>query len=148
MIPNLSEYTQYVCGFLFNDERDHVALVLKNRPAFQKGKLNGIGGHVEPGEHQDAAMVREFEEETGVCITTWKHYSTIVNHNKKYIVYFYKAFHSEAIKAVKTTTDEEICTVPVSIIHTPATMSNLVWLVALAFDDTVQEAVIIDSGNN
>jgi len=40
--------TKYVCGFLFDMAFKHVALINKVRPDWQKGKLNGIGGKVEP----------------------------------------------------------------------------------------------------
>jgi 8-oxo-dGTP pyrophosphatase MutT (NUDIX family) len=48
------------------DNGDAKLLVLKNRPEWQAGRLNLIGGKVEPGEtHEDAAR-RELLEETGL----------------------------------------------------------------------------------
>jgi len=41
-------------------------LVLKDRPAWQKGRLNLVGGKVEPGETCLHAAMREFHEETGM----------------------------------------------------------------------------------
>jgi len=61
----------YVAGFLFRDNQTQVALVCKQKPAWQHGKLNAIGGKVEPGETEYAAMVREFKEEAGMEITDW-----------------------------------------------------------------------------
>lgn len=40
-------------------------LVLKNKPAWQKGRLNLVGGKVEPGETPQQAAKRELAEETG-----------------------------------------------------------------------------------
>ena len=37
--------TGYACGFLFSDDRRHVVLIRKRRPAWQAGKLNGVGGN-------------------------------------------------------------------------------------------------------
>ncbi len=62
---------KYVAGFLFRRDRAEVTLVRKEKPEWQKGKLNGIGGKVEPGETEYAAMVREFREETGAEILDW-----------------------------------------------------------------------------
>ncbi len=60
--------TEYVAGFMFRRSNSEVALVRKNKPDWQRGKLNGIGGKVEEsdcGPHE--AMAREFLEETGVA---------------------------------------------------------------------------------
>lgn len=54
---------RYVVGFLFTSDESEVVLLRKNRPAWQAGKLNGMGGHVEPGESYAAAMDREAAEE-------------------------------------------------------------------------------------
>ncbi len=62
---------RYVAGFLFREDQTEVALVRKKTPEWQAGKLNGIGGKVEPGETEYAAMVREFKEETGLPILGW-----------------------------------------------------------------------------
>lgn len=55
----------YVLGFCFNAALNKVVLIRKNRPQWQAGKLNGVGGHVEPWELPLGAMVREFREESG-----------------------------------------------------------------------------------
>lgn len=56
--------TVYTCAFAFSGE--HVLLLRKDTPSWQKGKLNGIGGKVEQGESIHTATVREFQEETGL----------------------------------------------------------------------------------
>lgn len=68
----------YVLGFVFSEHKKMVLLIEKKRPAWQAGKLNGIGGKVEPGESPLAAMVREAREETGLEITDWRHYATML----------------------------------------------------------------------
>lgn len=55
---------RYVLGFLFSEDGSRVLLIWKNRPAWQAGKLNGIGGKIEDGEQPLDAMKREFVEET------------------------------------------------------------------------------------
>lgn len=67
---------RYVAGFLF-DDRGYVALINKRRPEWQRGKLNGIGGHIEKDESSENAMVREFKEETGLAVFHWKHFATV-----------------------------------------------------------------------
>lgn len=55
-------------GFLFSPDLAKVALIRKASPAWQAGKLNGIGGKAEPGETSLDAMSREFREEAGLDI--------------------------------------------------------------------------------
>jgi len=58
----------YVAGIMFDLVTKEVALIRKNKPVWQAGKLNAIGGKIEAGETPHAAMVREFREETD-CAT-------------------------------------------------------------------------------
>lgn len=59
--------TEYVLGFAF-DTRPvrRVLLIQKEKPDWQAGKMNGIGGKIEPGENDVCAMAREFREECGI----------------------------------------------------------------------------------
>lgn len=59
--------TAYVVGFAF-DHMNKVWLIRKNKPEWQAGKLNGIGGRIEMGETSRQAMSREFHEEAGVLV--------------------------------------------------------------------------------
>lgn len=61
----------YVLGLAFTKTGNQMVTVLKNRPAHQAGKINGVGGKIEPVDNTlfnpiVSAMVREFEEETGI----------------------------------------------------------------------------------
>lgn len=123
---------KYVAGFLFSDFGANVALVRKNRPEWQAGLLNAIGGKIEEGEKPDDAMVREFEEETGVRIEDWEYFAAITGGWGT--VFFYRYFDTEAIKRVKTMEDEEINVyTPGSSIAPPVgIVPNLQWLLPLA----------------
>jgi len=57
---------KYVLVFVFDGSLEKVLLVQKNRPEWQRGHLNGVGGHVEEGESFRDAAYRELEEETGL----------------------------------------------------------------------------------
>lgn len=57
--------TRYVVGFQFDADEHSVLLLRKLHPTWQRGKCNGVGGHVEEGESFYEAMVREGLEETG-----------------------------------------------------------------------------------
>lgn len=97
--------TIYVAGFLFRRNREEVALVKKNRPQWQAGKFNGIGGHVEPGETEYAAMVREFKEETGAEIKDWTPVAVLDCGDA--VIHFFRSFSGDGVE-LQTLTDESI----------------------------------------
>jgi 8-oxo-dGTP pyrophosphatase MutT (NUDIX family) len=55
---------RYVLGFVFDYGFHHVLLICKTSPEWQAGRLNGLGGKIEPGESPLQAMDRELREET------------------------------------------------------------------------------------
>lgn len=55
---------EYCVGFYFFKGMDKVLLIRKNRPEWQRGLLNGIGGKIEKEETYREGMLREFQEET------------------------------------------------------------------------------------
>ncbi len=76
-------YTNYVLGFMFSNTKQYVALIRKTHPEWQKGKLNGIGGKLMPGEKAVRAMVREFAEEAGYLTEAgqWQHFARLMGKN-------------------------------------------------------------------
>lgn len=69
----------YVAGFVFlNESHEGVLLVEKLKPDFMVGKLNGIGGEIDPDEMPMQAMVREFDEETEIQLPGgWSEFACI-----------------------------------------------------------------------
>jgi 8-oxo-dGTP diphosphatase len=129
----------YVLGFMFDKKKEYVLLVRKNRPAWQRGKLNGIGGKLESGESYDAAMIREFKEETGIQTYQhqWQFFGEMMSHahEDSFSVAMYRAFSDEVFKAVQTT-DEPIFLVKVDLNElrlqgTP----ELAWQLAMAMSN-------------
>ncbi|MBN2239449.1 MAG: NUDIX domain-containing protein [Dehalococcoidales bacterium] len=117
--------TEYVVGFLF-DGKGHVALIRKLRPEWQKGRLNGIGGHIEEGETPQEAMVREFKEEAGVELE-WEQFALM--RGRGYRLHLFSARDSSA--EPKTLTDEvvgwyEVDNLPEDI------LANLTWVIPMA----------------
>jgi 8-oxo-dGTP diphosphatase len=129
---------QYVATFALTGRADaqKVLLIKKNRPAWQKGKLNAIGGKVEPGELSYQAMCREFWEETGLKTGDF-HPLCVLGDGLTYEVYFYYTYLSPAeIDATQSMTDEKIGLFDVEAILTGKfkTISNLPWLLAMALE--------------
>src|ERR1041385_6218578 len=101
------EMTEYVCGFAFTDDMNDVVLIRKNRPEWQAGLLNGVGGHIEPGEGPAEAMTREVAEETGVetKVEDWTQFAVL--DGDLFRVYFFMARTDDAYE-VQTMTDEKV----------------------------------------
>ena len=123
----MSKVTHYVCGLLFSPSLDSVVLIRKNRPTWQAGKLNGVGGKVEANESPSQAMIRECKEETGVKLS-----------GEDFQVWFYCA--TGDTESAQTITDEPVsewCARDVinsSHPQAPKFVENLPWLVPLAID--------------
>lgn len=98
---------EYVVGFMFDTPGAVVVLIRKNRPEWQAGKLNGVGGKIEPGELAYDAMVREFKEETGLYHTEWQNYAVLESPRSK--VWVYRTFvQTNTLTSVRTMEDEPI----------------------------------------
>lgn len=128
---------QWVCGFLFSPTHHelNVALIAKLRgPEFLVGKLNGIGGKIEPGETAFDAMVREFNEEAGVVIPTWRHFCTLnVRSCGRVFMYEATATPTQA-RAVHSVEEEQITWIDVRKMPYYNIVPNLRWLVPMALD--------------
>lgn len=119
-----------VVGFFFDQDGGSVVLLRKQRPAWQAGLLNGPGGKIEPDETPLAAMVREFHEETGAFVDSWRLFS--VRRDASSEVYFFSTRGD--VRVCRTTTNEAVEIVEVSSLHREDLVCNLRWLVPLALE--------------
>lgn len=122
---------EYSLG-LVTDTEKRIALIHKNRPDWEKGLLNGIGGRIEVGETPIEAVAREFEEEAGVYIRTqyWKQTISMVSTFTDSIVYIFTA-KTETLDILKTMTDEEVVIVPLDNLPDNI-IPNLQWMIPLS----------------
>lgn len=124
---------EFCLGFAFPTvelSREEVVLIRKEKPDFQKGKLNGIGGKVENGETGVGAMVREFREETGVdtLAEEWKHVCTFIIEDCH--IHVFTSNHCR-FGACRTMEEEQIMIRQVSSLWSYYKMENLGWLVPM-----------------
>ena len=120
----------YVLGFLFSPDLNDVLLIEKQRPTWQKGLLNGIGGKVEKGEPFEIAMKREFLEESGLWVGTWHEFCTLVG--AKYKIKCFSGAHDFYCKFT-TTTDEQVVVRPTESLG-ERVVPNINWLIPMAKD--------------
>lgn len=101
----------YVVGLIFDNYTDDVLYLEKLKPEWQAGKLNGIGGKIEPNETPLEAMVREYQEEvvtpTGIDLELLKcHDGQIWDMFLEWdygqgIVYFFRAYTNKSLNILE-----------------------------------------------
>ncbi len=146
-------YQEYVVGFMVGPRPDvrsevlisrDVVMIQKNRPAWQAGTWNGVGGKIIGSETAGEAMVREFLEETGVKtkLTDWRLRVKLDGHEAGYVVYFYIA-RPETLPNIQSTTDEPVSILSIKSVldGTYPTVGNMRWILPLCCDRSVCEPV-------
>lgn len=126
--------TEYVVGFLHDGS--HVALIEKKRPEWQKGRLNGIGGHIEQGEMPIEAMRREFHEEADLAIDSWE--LTVIMTGENEVVYVFAIFGP--VWDVVAKTDEQVYVERINGLSTNV-LPNLRWLIPMSMDTSIVKPV-------
>jgi 8-oxo-dGTP diphosphatase len=129
---------KYVLGFMFSPDYKNVLLIEKNRPEWQRGKINGVGGKVGNGERYENAMVREFQEETGVTTlsTDWNWLCQFGDDT--YLVEVFWTTSEDWNKA-ESITDETIFKASVALLnnYSDSLLPNVKWMVPLAIDKVI-----------
>lgn len=129
----------YVAGFHFNPLWRTVTLVRKNKPSWQAGKLNAVGGKIEPGESALAAMRREFKEEAGLLILDWEHFATVEGAWGS--VAFFRTWNPGIARTMES---EQIEVVRLGDVRFAECLPNLSWLLPLAeYSHDVYEPVVV-----
>ncbi len=124
---------KYCLGFMFNEKHTDVLLINKERPEWQKGLINGIGGKLEEGENSISAMVREFREETGIDSneSDWRYVVTMYRYDWEVDVY---TTTSDMIFYAQDKTDESTVVLPLGELDGFPLISNLYWLLPMCLD--------------
>jgi 8-oxo-dGTP diphosphatase len=126
------ERKKYVVGFLIDPTLSKVVLVRKNRPDYQRGLLNGVGGKVGDtilDETTEEAMAREFQEETGGVDLNWRRFLHMMTPRSD-LTFFYAIGN---VHCVRTQTDEEVAVYDISdVMDRCDTMPNVRWCIQMA----------------
>jgi 8-oxo-dGTP diphosphatase len=139
-VPNV---TKYVVGFYYVTHPNTVLLIRKKRPDWQKGLLNGVGGHVENDESDVAAMRREFEEEAGIDVIGWRAFLEIKREPGFHITFFYFKGDRDEMNHIHARTDEKLewhamTRLPDDIVP------NLAWIIPLSLEREIEGPLIIN----
>jgi 8-oxo-dGTP diphosphatase len=123
----------FVLALLYSADRRQVVLMRRTKPAWQAGRVNGLGGRLMPGESAAAAARREVREECGVDVAAWR--EVLVWEDAEYVMHVLSAVSAEA-RAARTQEDQEVFLADVDALP-PNVIDNLRWLVPLALDADV-----------
>jgi 8-oxo-dGTP diphosphatase len=119
----------YCLGFLFGGGGSTVLLIRKQRPTWQSGLLNGVGGHIEADESPKDSMRREFMEEVNFNQQPdWSLFCVLSGIGFR--MYVFSAFVPK-IAGASAKTEEGV-----AVYYTrqlpPDTIPNLRWLIPMA----------------
>lgn len=143
-MPGNGAMKEYVVGFIFDTIRQNVLLLLKDRPAWQAGKYNGVGGSSEPGESPVETMRREAWEEVGLMPCNWRHYATLTD-ARGWAVHFFSATIVDLASASQRESEVPQA-FPVNQLPRNV-MPNLRWLIPMALslhEDLAVERFVVN----
>lgn len=123
-----------VVGFHFDEKLEKVVFIRKLKPDWQKNKLNGVGGKIEGDETPLDAMVREYEEETGVKteLFSWQYFMTMQGEDFK-IFYFVAQGDISTVRSVEAEKVEVTDLKDVTLTRKDM-VENLAWITGAAYD--------------
>ncbi len=133
----------YSVGFLFSNDLSKVALIRKIKPAWQKGKLNGVGGHVEDNENFRMCMQREFFEEAGILTVedSWKLIAELNGPDWTMGVFASKFPEGRELPTFKHSPEQVAWYFTHSISSRADVIPNLHWLIPLCLDESVDHPI-------
>jgi 8-oxo-dGTP diphosphatase len=123
----------FTLGFIFNQNFSEVLLMHKNRPDWQAGKINGVGGEIKPKEKSIDCIVREVKEEAGVKTQKkdWAYFGKLRADSCRVDLYALRYMGSAS--GFCTTTDEKVEWFKVN--HLPDNViDHLNWMILLALE--------------
>lgn len=133
----------YSLGFAFDKYFDNVILIQKNRPEWQAGKLNGVGGKFENFDKDTQhTQAREFGEETGIQTNPedWKIFATM--YSDIFIVDCFWTVLDDSFNTFTSVTDEVVHRVPVRDLYSFLTCPNVPLLISMALNGDVRSGKI------
>lgn len=138
--------TSYVAGFCFDKILQNVLLIFKNKPEWQKGKLNAIGGKIEENETPLQAMQREFKEETLCYVDAfdWKEFCILQGTDFKVHFFYAHTLYTDSVfqslvhvqNVMSSPNDEHIFSMSVKSATNTSSgiLPNLCWLIPMALN--------------
>ena len=151
----MNDTKRYVAGLIFDLSKYRILLIKKNKPVWQAGYYNGIGGKIELGETPLEAIIREVKEEVNLNIKTWTNFAELkgiepprlpiennpIAGNEWSVEWFYT--FTNKIMSFENLTEEKAEIFQVKLL--PKVITNINWLIpmALTFEKDRADKLII-----
>ncbi len=140
---------KYTLGLIFDQSLSQILLMHKTKPAFQVGKLNGLGGKIEEGETPEACIAREVREESGLNIkpAAWVRIGTTGGTNWTMEVFAHRYLGN--LSDAKSLEAEQIEWFHINQLPTTV-LTNIPWMIAFAvetFRSLPGQTFFVDVGN-
>jgi 8-oxo-dGTP pyrophosphatase MutT (NUDIX family) len=124
--------TQYVlCYAHLVRDRENMLVIERKKQDWQLGKLNLLGGRIEPGESADHAAVRELKEEANVDVIMRSCLGTMI-YPESLIYVIDCSFHPSANEIVSTHEGNVSWFHYPDVLHDPRLIPNLRVIIPLA----------------
>ncbi len=133
------------CLVIARSTQKDIVLIEKQKPSWQKDKLNFVGGKLEFGESYQECAQREFYEETGVHLKI-NEFQLLAKVQRKDMFYM-EVFQveSDLVLQAKTMEEEKIIIMKENEflrLRNHQMIENLHWLYGMAFDGYTKVAEI------
>lgn len=123
----------FTLGFIFDTSGEKVLLVHKQKPEWQVGRINGIGGKIEEGETPVACIARETKEEACLDIpeSEWIFLGTI--QTDEWIMHTFMATYGGPLDDAQKGDYEEVEWFAVNALPKEC-IGNLKWLIPFGLE--------------
>lgn len=132
---------EYVLGIIYGD--DHVLLIEKQTPEWQRGKYNFLGGKINEKETTFNALVREIKEECGLDIFSNSIvYEGNIFRRNQFSMFVYSCDVGKEIHKAQTLEKEKVIIMPIQqfkSLDKNTMIENLHWLWEINRDGYAKE---------
>ena len=124
---------KYVVAFIFTKDFEDIWLIEKQKPDWQKGYLNGIGGKIEEFESPFNAVHRELEEEAGIeqGLVYLTEVGKMIGTNNDSFLFEVIVFTGNTDLELVTKEEEKIFCIPLDAMNRNTTIENVPSLIEL-----------------
>lgn len=131
----------YTLGFL--RYKNHVLLIRKNKPDWQRGFLNGLGGRIEDSETIEESFIREVQEEAGIQLDFNEIERAGTLRGPEWFVYLFRGETIKIYDAITNSTEGRVLIKSISELDAWKTeaLPNLGWIIPCIF---YKEKIIAD----